>query len=113
MRRVPYAALGAAALLGLSACGGERAASSSADTTSQGERVFREGACGSCHTLAAAGSRSEIGPDLDARRYTRRQVERALRRGAAGMPAYEPRFGDSEIEAVSRYVARQGARHDR
>ena len=32
-----------------------------------GRMVFARMGCGSCHTLAAAGSRGEIGPDLDQR----------------------------------------------
>jgi cytochrome c oxidase subunit 2 len=41
-------------------------------TTAQGDldsgrAVFARMGCGSCHTLAAAGSRGSIGPDLDER----------------------------------------------
>jgi cytochrome c oxidase subunit 2 len=32
-----------------------------------GRAVFTRMGCGSCHTLAAAGSRGQIGPDLDTR----------------------------------------------
>jgi hypothetical protein len=44
------------------------AAASGARTDDQSGRVvFARMGCGSCHTLAAAGSRGQIGPNLDAR----------------------------------------------
>jgi cytochrome c oxidase subunit II len=38
-----------------------------AEESHSGRAVFARLGCGSCHTLAAAGSRGEIGPDLDQR----------------------------------------------
>jgi mono/diheme cytochrome c family protein len=47
--------------------GGERAATGPAPTAPQGRDVFVQMGCGSCHSLAAAGSSGVIGPDLDER----------------------------------------------
>jgi cytochrome c oxidase subunit 2 len=55
------AVLGAAALLG----GGDEPSRPAAARPDPGRLVFAREACGSCHTLAAAGTRGEIGPDLD------------------------------------------------
>lgn len=104
MRRIARAVLAASASLSLAGCGG---GGSSGPVS--GERLFEENQCGSCHTLAAAGATSEVGPSLDARRYTARRVERTLRRLGVGMPLYEGMLSDAELRALSRYVARNGA----
>lgn len=72
-----------------------------------GRRVFTSAAppCATCHTLAAAGASGKIGPNLDALDPTEARVRRAVRSGVGAMPAYEDTLSDSEIDAVSRYVA--------
>ena len=40
-------------------------ATSSANATVSGSTVFADNACGSCHTLTAAGATGKVGPDLD------------------------------------------------
>jgi mono/diheme cytochrome c family protein len=44
-----------------------RPAATAASDLDSGRAVFARMGCGSCHTLAAAGSRGLIGPDLDQR----------------------------------------------
>jgi cytochrome c oxidase subunit II len=36
-----------------------------ASSAQAGEAAFRSNGCGSCHTLAAAGAKGKVGPDLD------------------------------------------------
>ena len=43
----------------------QTAATSSPSPSVSGATVFKNNPCGSCHTLAAAGSTGKIGPDLD------------------------------------------------
>jgi mono/diheme cytochrome c family protein len=72
---VLVAAAAALAVLGLAdADGGSSAPSSTPDRSSSapatparhdGEAVWVAQGCGSCHTLAAAGSTGVVGPDLD------------------------------------------------
>jgi cytochrome c oxidase subunit II len=72
-RRLPAAAALLAALLALAGCGG--GGGESAGTTAQptspsgdpaaGKSIFAQQGCGSCHTVAAAGSTGMIGPNLD------------------------------------------------
>lgn len=66
MRRALILGLAALAPIGLAACGtgGVSHAGSAADP-SQGKQLFAQ-KCGSCHTLADAGSKGQIGPNLDA-----------------------------------------------
>src|SRR5207248_8372400 len=62
-RALPAAVLLAAAALGVAGCGTGGKAVSSADTQN-GQKLFGPN-CGGCHTLAAAGARGTIGPNLD------------------------------------------------
>ena len=52
-----------------------------------GRAIFARMGCGSCHTLAAAGSKGQFGPDLDSRleHHTRATPDRADH--GAGRPA--------------------------
>jgi cytochrome c6 len=85
-------------------CGGTQ---SPADRTtlSAGARVFDEAGCGTCHTLAAAGARGRIGPDLDRLEPAAETVARQVREGGGGMPAYVDRLSQEDIDAVAAYVA--------
>jgi mono/diheme cytochrome c family protein len=55
--------LAAAALLGAAGCGTGGMASENADAA-HGKELFQQ-KCGSCHTLADAGTQGKIGPNLD------------------------------------------------
>jgi mono/diheme cytochrome c family protein len=63
-------------------------------------------ACGSCHTLSAAGVKGIAGPDLDSRRLSAAQVERMILNGSVSgaMPARTLQGRDAQ--RVARYVAR-------
>lgn len=58
------AGLAAAALLATGCGAGGVASAGGAPDTTNGQHLFTS-ACGSCHTLAAAGTTGTIGPDLD------------------------------------------------
>jgi plastocyanin len=81
-RRV--AALGALAAVALAGCGS--GTDDSADLVNGKKLFIGRGTCGSCHTLARAGTKGTQGPNLDA------AFENARRSG----------FGDSVIEGVVR-----------
>ena len=61
------AVLGAVVLaLAVSACGsGKKEAAGSSAAGSAGAKAFTDAGCGGCHTLAAAGTRGTVGPNLD------------------------------------------------
>jgi len=44
---------------------GQTKAVSSPDSGVAGAAVFKNNACGACHTLTAAGTSASVGPDLD------------------------------------------------
>ena len=60
--------------------------------------------CGVCHTLKAAGSAGNIGPDLDQLKPPMSQIIYAVTNGIGVMQAWEGILTYEEIEAVAYYV---------
>ena len=60
--------------------------------------------CGVCHTLQAAGSTGDIGPNFDQLRPTIPQIISAVTNGIGVMPPWEGILTYEEIEAVAYYV---------
>ena len=60
--------------------------------------------CGVCHTLQAAGSSGNIGPNLDQLRHSMSQIIYTVTNGIGVMQAWEGILTDKEIEAVAYYV---------
>ncbi len=72
-----------------------------------GLKIFNEkGNCASCHQLANAKSKGNIGPSLDDLKPTQAQVKQAVTNGIGIMPAFgnDKILTPQEIEAVSFYV---------
>jgi mono/diheme cytochrome c family protein len=99
------AALAAGALGG---CGSDGGGATTGTSASPGERVFVETGCGSCHTLAAAGTTGTAGPSLDGRDYDVPAVEGWVRRGGKGMPAYAEQLSAQQIRNVATFLAASG-----
>jgi mono/diheme cytochrome c family protein len=62
--------------------------------------------CGLCHTLAAAGSAGEIGPNLDELKPPAERVAKAVKEGVGVMPAFAEKLTEEQIATLARYVAR-------
>ena len=60
--------------------------------------------CGSCHTLQAAKSEGNIGPNLDQLKPQIAQITYAVTNGIGVMQAWEGILTREEIEAVAYYV---------
>jgi cytochrome c oxidase subunit II len=77
-----------------------------------GRAVFARMGCGSCHTLAAAGSSGQIGPDLDSRlgHHTRATLIAQITSpaGDGGFSAMPDDFGSRmdarEMDALVRFL---------
>jgi mono/diheme cytochrome c family protein len=70
-----------------------------------GAEVFASAGCGSCHTLAAAGSTGSTGPNLDDLQPDKETVVSQVTNGGGGMPAFGDRLSEQEIEDVATYVS--------
>ena len=60
--------------------------------------------CGVCHTLQAAGSTGDIGPNLDQLKAQMAQIIVVVTNGIGVMPPWEGILTYEEIEAVAYYV---------
>lgn len=70
-----------------------------------GAVIFEQSGCANCHALAAADAEGTLGPNLDDLAPDAARVERKVRDGGGGMPAFEDRLSDAQIEAVAGFVA--------
>ncbi|MEX2210641.1 MAG: cytochrome c [Gaiellaceae bacterium] len=69
-----------------------------------GKDVFASKACGSCHTLAAAGASGTIGPDLDQLKPGHDAVVEQVTNGGGGMPAFGDQLSEQQIQDVAAFV---------
>ena len=60
--------------------------------------------CGVCHSLQAAGSDGQIGPNLDMLKPQVEQIISAVTNGIGVMPPWEGILTQEEIEAVAYYI---------
>jgi mono/diheme cytochrome c family protein len=86
------------------------AATSAATGATSGKAIFTTVGCSTCHTLAAAGAKGQVGPDLDTLKPSAALVARQVTHGGGGMPAFANQLSAQQIDAVARYVARVAGR---
>ena len=60
--------------------------------------------CGVCHTLQAAGSEGDVGPNLDQLKSSIDHIIYVVKNGIGLMQAWEGILTSEEIEAVAYYV---------
>ncbi len=70
-----------------------------------GKAVFASAGCGSCHTLAEAGSTGAVGPNLDDAKPSYDLVLDRVTNGMGVMPAFEGQLSEKELEDVAAYVS--------
>jgi cbb3-type cytochrome c oxidase subunit III len=73
-------------------------------TGTNGAAIFKA-KCGSCHTLAAAGTTGTVGPNLDQLKPALARVKRQVENGGAIMPAFKAVLNPAQIAAVAKYVS--------
>ena len=81
-----------------------------AAASTPGAAVFTSAGCGVCHTLAAAGTHGQLGPNLDQRRPSAAAVEAQVTHGGGGMPAFAGQLTPAQIREVAAYVAGSAGR---
>jgi mono/diheme cytochrome c family protein len=70
-----------------------------------GAKVFASAGCGSCHTLAAAKSSGQVGPNLDQAKPGYDTVLQKVTNGGGGMPAFGSQLNEQQIRDVAAFVA--------
>jgi mono/diheme cytochrome c family protein len=70
-----------------------------------GKQVFADAGCGGCHTLKAAGSSGNVGPNLDQLKPSKPVVAHQVTVGGGGMPPFKGQLTPAEIDAVAGFVS--------
>ena len=109
MSRSKVAAMVACATLalGAAACGDDNEGSGgggagSSDVASDPAGAFAS-TCGNCHTLSAASTKGQVGPNLDELKPDVATVKHAIEEGPGVMPS--GLFTGADVDAVATYVA--------
>jgi mono/diheme cytochrome c family protein len=71
----------------------------------KGKAIFASAGCGSCHTLADAGTTGQVGPKLDDAKPSMELVVERVTNGAGAMPSFKDRLSEQEIADVAAYVS--------
>lgn len=75
-----------------------------------GKAVFASAGCGGCHTLKAAGSSGNVGPNLDQLKPSKATVSHQVEVGGGAMPAFKGQLSDAEIDAVATFVSSEAGK---
>jgi mono/diheme cytochrome c family protein len=70
----------------------------------QGKELFASSGCGSCHTLADAGTTGTTGPNLDDLKPSMDAAVEQITNGGGGMPPFGSQLSDAEINAIAAYI---------
>jgi mono/diheme cytochrome c family protein len=71
-----------------------------------GKEVFLgSSGCGTCHTLADAGTSGTIGPNLDDSQPSYDLVVDRVTNGQGGMPSFSATLSEEDIQNVAAYVS--------
>jgi cytochrome c553 len=70
-----------------------------------GEQIFASAGCGSCHTLAAAGTNGTVGPNLDDAKPPASLVVERVTNGKGAMPSFKDQLSEQQIQDVAAFVA--------
>lgn len=69
-----------------------------------GADVFASAGCGTCHTLADAGTTGAVGPNLDDAKPSHELVVDRVTNGMGAMPSFKGQLSDEQIQDVAAYV---------
>jgi mono/diheme cytochrome c family protein len=70
-----------------------------------GKAVFASAGCGGCHTLKAAGSSGNVGPNLDQLKPPFATVKHQVEHGGGAMPAFKGQLSAKQIDDVAAFVS--------
>ncbi len=75
-----------------------------AERPTDGKSIFAT-TCGSCHTLADAGTTGKVGPNLDGAMPSKGLVIDRVTNGKGAMPSFKDSLDAAQIRAVADYVS--------
>jgi mono/diheme cytochrome c family protein len=70
-----------------------------------GKAVFTSAGCTSCHTLADAGAKGTVGPNLDDAKPAYDLVVDRVTNGKGVMPSFKGQLSETQIQDVAAYVS--------
>ncbi len=70
-----------------------------------GKEVFTTAGCEGCHTLADAGAKGNVGPNLDDAKPSFALVVDRVTNGKAAMPPFKGQLTEQQIKDVAAYVS--------
>jgi cytochrome c553 len=73
--------------------------------TAAGKQIFTSQPCGSCHTLADAGTSGTVGPNLDDAKPPFDLVVERVTNGKSPMPSFKGTLTEQQIRDVATYVS--------
>ena len=73
------------------------------EAPTDGKSIFTA-SCGTCHTLADAGTAGAVGPNLDEAKPAKALVVDRVTNGQGAMPSFKDSLDAQQIEAVAEYV---------
>ena len=80
-----------------------------AERPTDGKSIFAAN-CGSCHTLADAGTSGAVGPNLDDAKPPKELVVKRVTNGQGAMPSFSGSLDAQQIQAVADYVSSAAGR---
>jgi mono/diheme cytochrome c family protein len=84
--------------------GGAETGGGGGGDVAQGKELFASSGCGSCHTLADAGTTGTTGPNLDDLKPGMDAAVEQITNGGGGMPPFGGQLSEEEINAIAAYV---------
>jgi mono/diheme cytochrome c family protein len=75
-----------------------------------GKAIFSSAGCASCHTLAAAGAKGTVGPNLDQAKPGMALVVNRVTNGKGVMPSFKGKLSDAQIKAVAKFVSQNAGK---
>ena len=69
-------------------------------------KLLFESNCGTCHTLADAGTKGTIGPNLDQAKPSLQKAVTQITNGGGGMPPFKGQLSQEQIRALAQYLVR-------
>jgi mono/diheme cytochrome c family protein len=70
-----------------------------------GKAVFASAGCTGCHTLQAAGSTGNVGPNLDDAKPSADKVVERVTEGKGVMPSFKGQLSEQQIRDVAAFVS--------